>query len=638
MSDSTSSILGATTQWTRNMTSPLRAFLRTEAGSAGVLITAIAAALVWCTIAPGSYGSAWTTQFSLHLGHWGVTRELRTWVNSGLMTLFFLVVGLEARREFDLGDLRDRRRVLLPCAAGLAGMVVPVAIFATVVHGGAGAHGWGVAMSTDTALALGLLSLIGRRVPGRARIFLLTVFVVDDVAALLVVTVVYSEDVRAVPLLVALCAVAAVFLARTLGAPVGLAYAGFGGVAWLGLIASGVDPIILGLVLGLATSAYSPTRTDLERASGLFRLFREQPTPELARSATVGVAAALSPNARLLNRFLVWTTYVIVPLFALANAGLPLSGSFLSDAYSSPLTWAIVAAYVLGKPIGVVGAAWLVERLTARRLRPEVGWATVAGSGTIAGIGFTVSFVVAALSLHGTELAHAKVGVLSAGVAAAALTWAVYAATSLLSGVRKARALLGDAEQLIDLADPVDESRDHIRGPADASVTLVEYGDLQCPYCGQAEPIVRELLADTDLRYVWRHLPLTDVHPQAELAAEVAEAAGAQGKFWEMHDLLLTKQDHLKVVDLLGYARDLGLDTDRLHEDVMSHRYADRVARDVESADTSGVSGTPTFFVNGQRHYGAYDIASLKNAIKVARARAAIRSEPTRRSAVPTDR
>jgi Na+/H+ antiporter NhaA/protein-disulfide isomerase len=484
-------------------------------------------------------------------------------------------------------------------------------------------------MSTDTALALGLLSIIGRRVPDRARIFLLTVFVVDDVAALLVVTLVYSEDVQAMPLVVALCAVAAVFLARTLGAPVGWAYAGFGTVAWFGLMASGVDPIILGLVLGLATSAYSPMRTDLERASGLFRLFREQPTPELARSATVGLTASLSPNARLQNRFLVWTTYVVVPLFALANAGLPLSASFLADAYSSPITWAIIVAYVVGKPVGVVGAAWLVEQLTSRRLRPDVGWATVAGSGTIAGIGFTVSFVVADLALHGSELEQAKVGVLSAGLIAAGLTWIVYAATARLTGVRRARALLGDAEQLIDLTDPVDPARDHIRGPAGASVTLVEYGDLQCPYCGQAEPIVRELLADTDLRYVWRHLPLTDVHPQAQLAAEAAEAAGAQGKFWEMHDLLLTKQDHLKVVDLLGYARDLDLDTDGFHEDIVSHRYADRVAQDVESADLSGVSGTPTFFVNGQRHYGTYDIDTLKKAIKVARARVAIRAKTT---------
>jgi protein-disulfide isomerase len=161
-----------------------------------------------------------------------------------------------------------------------------------------------------------------------------------------------------------------------------------------------------------------------------------------------------------------------------------------------------------------------------------------------------------------------------------------------------------------------------------ASVTVVEYGDFQCPYCGQAEPVVRDLLTDTDLRYVWRHLPLTDVHPQAQLAAEAAEAAAAQGKFWEMHDLLLANQEHLKIMKLLRYAQELDLDQERLHDEMMNHVYAEKVSRDVESADLSGVSGTPTFFINGRRHYGAYDIETLTKAVKTARARAAI-TRPT---------
>src|SRR4051794_19513520 len=198
------------------MASPLRAFIRTEAGSAGVLVGAVGAALVWCTVAPASYETAWTTPFSLHLGHWGVTRELRTWVNSGLMTLFFLVVGLEARREFDLGELRDRRRFLLPCAAGVVGMLIPVLIYLAVTHGGPRAHGWGVAMSTDTALALGLLALLGKGVPDAVRVFLLTVFVVDDLVALLVIALVYSEDIELMPLLVALAAFGVWLLLRFL--------------------------------------------------------------------------------------------------------------------------------------------------------------------------------------------------------------------------------------------------------------------------------------------------------------------------------------------------------------------------------------------------------------------------------------
>ncbi len=180
---------------------------------------------------------------------------------------------------------------------------------------------------------------------------------------------------------------------------------------------------------------------------------------------------------------------------------------------------------------------------------------------------------------------------------------------------------------IVDLAAPVDPERDHIRGPEEAPVTLVEYGDFECPYCGQAEPVVRELLADFgDLRYVWRHLPLNDVHPRAQLAAEAAEAAAEQDAFWEMHDLLFQHQDALRPSDLIGYAERLELDTERFTADLDKHAGAARVAEDVDTADLSGVSGTPTFFVNGRRHSGAYDIQTLTKAVRTARARAAITS------------
>jgi protein-disulfide isomerase len=188
------------------------------------------------------------------------------------------------------------------------------------------------------------------------------------------------------------------------------------------------------------------------------------------------------------------------------------------------------------------------------------------------------------------------------------------------------RALLGTADTLIDLYVDVDPERDHIRGPLDASVTLVEYGDFQCPYCGMAEPIVRELLRGfaTDVRYVWRHLPLTDVHANAQLAAEAAEAASDQGAFWEMHDLLLAHQDDLEPADLVDYAEQLGLDVERFESTLRQHDTTVRVAEDVDSADLSGVSGTPTFFINGRRHYGAYDIETLSAAVRAAGARALV--------------
>ncbi len=613
-----------TTRWTRQVAAPVQTFLRTESGSAAVLVAAIVAALIWANVGGTSYERWWGTGVSLHLGDVGVSRDLRTWVNSGLMTFFFLVVGLEARREFDLGDLRERRRFLLPLLAGVVAMAVPVVLYLAFTLGGPGARGWGVAMSTDTALALGLLSIVGRRVPDRVRVFLVTIFVVDDVASLLVVTLVYSEEVRWRPLVVAIVFFGFAVGAKYFGVRRGIVYFACSLVSWFALLASGVDPIILGLAAGLIAVAYSPTRGALEQASGLYRLFREQPTPELARSARTGLVQSISPNARLLDLYLPWSSYVIVPLFGLANAGLTLDGAFLSRAFASPVTWGVVVGYVVGKPVAVIATSWMVERVTSGRVRPQVGWASVLGSGTIAGIGFTVSFVVAALVFDGERLDEAKLGVLLAAVVAALLTWVVFRVTELLPGNRRERALLGDGEQIVDLAEPVDPERDHIRGPADASVTMVEYGDFQCPYCGQAEPEVRRLLVDADLRYVWRHLPLTDVHPQAQLAAEAAEAASEQGKFWEMHDLLLDRQEHLRIADLLDYARDLGLDTDRFHDDVVSRSHAARIAADVESADLSGVSGTPTFFVNGVRHFGAYDVESLKAAVHTARVRANI--------------
>jgi protein-disulfide isomerase len=243
----------------------------------------------------------------------------------------------------------------------------------------------------------------------------------------------------------------------------------------------------------------------------------------------------------------------------------------------------------------------------------------------VAGIGFTVSLLIASLALQGTALAEAKLGILSAALGASGLTWIIFRLVNKLPTRTRLRALLGTAEVITDLAVPVDVGRDHIRGPEEALVTVVEYGDFECPYCGLAEPAVRELLRDFgDVQYVWRHLPLNDVHPNAQLAAEAAEAAGRQGAFWEMHDLLLDHQDALRPRDLIGYAGSLGLDTERFAADLRKHVGAAHVSEDVDSADLSSVSGTPTFFVNGKRHYGAYDIETLSKAVKLAMARAKI--------------
>src|ERR1039457_6585893 len=264
------------TAWARNLETPLRQFLRTETGSAAVLLAATVIALAWVNIDSSAYGALWGTHLMVRLGGGGVSQDLHGWVNSGLMTFFFLVVGLEARREFDMGELRDRRRVTLPLLAGVGGMIVPIAIYLIANAGAPSARGWGAAMSTDTPLA-----------------------VVDGLVALGILPFAYSGHINGPPLLIGLAILGVVFVLRRAGFRNGLIYALLGVAAWIALFKSGIDPVVDGLAIGLMTCAYPAPRADLERATKLFRLFREQPTPELARSASTGLTLALSPNERL---------------------------------------------------------------------------------------------------------------------------------------------------------------------------------------------------------------------------------------------------------------------------------------------------------------------------------------------------
>ncbi|MEO3768979.1 Na+/H+ antiporter NhaA [Micromonospora sp. B9E7] len=635
-SDNPRRVMTSRTIWEGRFNAPLRAFLRTETGGARVVVVAAVAALVWANLHSSSYESVWGTSLSVRLGDWPLSHDLRTWINSGLMTFFFLVAGLELRREFDIGELRERRRLALPMLAGIGGMLLPIGIYLAFNAGRTTAAGWGAVMATDTALALGALAVFGPRFSERLRGFLLTVAVVDDLVAIAVLAVAYPHHPSLTALLVAAGIFGVVLLVRAWGVRFGPIYALLGVAAWVAVSESGVDPVVVGLVMGLLTYAYAPGRDELQRASDQFRLFREQPTPQLARMAQAGLTSALSPNERLQTLYHPWASYVIVPLFALANVGIVIDGDLLARAVTSPVTVGVVVAYVVGKPVGIVVTAWLVARLSGNRFRPPVGWLAVAGVGTVSGIGFTVALLIATHALDGPALDEAKFGIIVATLGASLVTWLVFRSVGRLSPARRARALLGVTESIVDLMLPVDPNRDHMRGPVDAPVTVVEYGDFECPYCGQAEPVVRELLADfANIRYVWRHLPLTDVHPHAQLAAEAAEAAGEQGAFWEMHDLLLTHQDALSPTDMLGYAEQLGLNLDMFREHVAKRMGVDRIAEDVDSADLSGVTGTPTFFINDRRHHGAYDITALSAAVKAAFASAKLRPEYHPRDAGP---
>jgi protein-disulfide isomerase len=291
-----------------------------------------------------------------------------------------------------------------------------------------------------------------------------------------------------------------------------------------------------------------------------------------------------------------------------------------------------VFGYVVGKPLGVLSASWIASRPWLAGLQRALSWPVIGAGGAVAGVGFTVSVLISSLAFQGQQLEEAKLGVLAAAIISTFVAWAVFRTIRRLPADIRARQIAGTYEDLLDLSDDVDPERDHIRGSERGPVTLVEYGDYECPYCGQAEVVVRELLDSfgDELRYVWRHLPLNDVHQNAQTAAEGAEAAGAQGAFWEMNDKLLRHQDELTLADLTRHAEELGLDVDRFSDELRRRVYAPRVAEDVATADASGVAGTPGFFINGRRHQGAYDIDTLTNAVQTARRTALARGKAER--------
>ncbi len=611
------------TAWGRSIAAPVRDFLSTETGGALVMLAATLLALLWANVASHSYESLWSTQLGVHLGSARIEIDLRHWINEGLMTLFFLVVGLEAKREFDLGELRERRRIAIPVLAAAGGIAVPVAIYLAFNAGGAGAHGWGAAMSTDTAFALGALALLTPRGATRMRVFMLTLAVVDDLVALVVIATAYTTHVSMLALAIAIALFVVLIGLRYLPIARSAVSIAVALGLWIAMFKSGIDPVVSGLAVGLVTSAYPPERGVLERATALTRSFREQPTPELARSAQQGLLSAISANERMQYDLHPWVSYAVLPLFALSNAGLHVTGVLLEAAIRSPITIGIVLAYVLGKPLGIVAGSWLASRPALHGPRPLVSGPVLTAAGACAGIGFTVSLLIASLAFQGERLNEAKLGALTTVLLAPLLSWVAVRVIRRLPSATRARQIGRTASDILDLAEEVDVERDHIRGPHDAHVTLLEYGDFECPYCGQAEQVIRDLLLSlgSDVRYVWRHLPLNDVHPRAQLAAEAAEAAGAQGRFWEMHDALLDHQDELLPSALHRQAEKLGLDLERFAEDLRTHRHASRVLADVASADESGVSGTPTFFINGRRHYGVYDIEALTEAVRAAKRR-----------------
>ncbi len=408
----------------RGLVRPLQEFLQTSTSSALLLFVAAAAALVWANLGE-SYEAFWTTPLQVRLGQSVLGYDLRFWVNDGLMTLFFLVVGIEIKRELTTGELRHPRAAALPVIAAVGGMVVPALLFIAVVRGGEGSNGWGIAMATDIALALGALALAASRAPSNLKPLLLTLAIVDDIGAILVIALFYSTGIAGTPLLIAFAIVGTIVLSERAHVRWHLVYVVLGVGLWYAIYGAGIHPAIAGVVLGLLTPARPFQRPDAVSAEArrTADLTSDDPEPPDADAeAWLRLAwlskEAVSPIARVEHALLPWTSFLIVPLFALANAGVPLSLESLRHAWESPVAWGVAIGLVLGKPLGI----WIASRLAvgsrAAVLPGGIGWRDVWGMGATAGIGFTVSLFIAELAFPDALADEAVIAILVASVVA----------------------------------------------------------------------------------------------------------------------------------------------------------------------------------------------------------------------------
>ena len=588
--------------------------LRTESGSAALLVVVTVVALALANSPMGEqYQHFWHTSLGVSFGEHSFHRSLQHWVNDGLMTLFFFVIGLEVRQEFAVGSLRDRRRALVPLVAGVAGVVVPALIYLAVAGRGA-ADGWGVVVGTDTAFLLGVLALVGPKMSSQLRVFLLTLTVVDDFLAVSIIGVVYTEDLMVVPLLVAIGVLVCLWLLGRTEVWRSAPYVVLVLVLWAATVASGVHPSLAGMAAGLLVPAFATQRAHVEDAKMLFRDFWQSPQAEVARYARRGLARSISINQRLHDQLRGPVSLLVVPIFALANAGIDLRGGVLGDALTSTVTWGVVAGLVLGKFLGISVATWAAVRLGLGRLPQGVGPGSVLGGAALSGIGFTVALLIIGLAFDDPRVtAEATVGVLLAMMISAALGAAIF---------WRARTRWGEetADLPTLLTPPVNIATDHLRGSADAALTVVEYMDFECPFCARTTGMWNDVQAHFGERvnYVVRHLPLHELHPHAYDAAVAAEAAANQGRFWEMHDVLFAHQSELEQDDLIRHAESIGLDMERFIVDLQSEQIAERIEANEHSAMASGAGGTPTFFIGADRQRGPHDARTIIAALEQA--------------------
>ncbi len=422
---------------------PFERFFRLEAAGGILLLTAAAGALAWANSPwSGSYFALWQTPVAVELGPVGLRKPLLLWINDGLMAAFFLLVGLEIKREVLVGELASLRRAAFPLSAAVGGMLVPAALYAAVASGGEAASGWAIPMATDIAFALGVLALLGRGLPPALRVFLAALAIVDDLGAVLVIALFFTTGLSGTALAAAALIFGALVAMNRLGVRSLSAYVGGGILLWLAVLQSGVHATVAGVLLAAAVPV--GRRIDLDefvrRSRSLLDRLAEEGGPgrrvpsteehEAIHSLEVGTERVDSPLLRLEHGLLPWITYGVMPLFALANAGVRFGGA-PGASLTAPVTLAVVAGLVVGKPLGVAAFSWGAVRTGLASLPDRVSWRHVLGVGFLCGIGFTMAIFIGGLAFDGALLDRAKTGILVGSLVSGILGWGILRAGRL---------------------------------------------------------------------------------------------------------------------------------------------------------------------------------------------------------------
>jgi len=408
------------------VTGPIGRFLHIEAASGVVLLLATVVAL---TVANSPwaehYLNFWKTEVGFRVGSVEMFHSLKHWINDGLMAIFFFVVGLEVKRELVLGELNNPRRAILPIAAALGGMIVPAGIYLVLQGGEPGQRGWGIPMATDIAFVVGCMAVLGPRIPRILRVMLLSLAIVDDIGAILVIAIGYTEEIHTTPLLMAFVGLGAIFAIARLGVRSFTVYILLGTLVWVGFHESGVHATIAGVILGLMTPAKSYVSTGLfgqilERAHEVVHGEEWQTTSHRGtkiRRFQQATRETIPPLEYLEDTLHPWSSFCIMPLFALCNAGVVIQ---LAD-FAHPVAFAITAGLVIGKPVGVLIFTWLAVKCVTKSLPEGLSWLGITGGGFLAGIGFTMALFTAGLALEGELLEAAKIGTIGGSVVAAVI-------------------------------------------------------------------------------------------------------------------------------------------------------------------------------------------------------------------------